>query len=279
MAKNNELNSSIESLIEQNILQMDGYEVHYNISGNGNDDLIIFLHPAFSDHRIFDLQIGYFSKHYKVITIDLIGHGLSKANKSKDKIDASTEHIRKILEKEGIDNVHLVGVSMGSLIAQHFALEYSEKAKSLTALGGYNINKKNKEVEKAQKSSNFSLVIRAILSMDSFRKKAAEITCKSQQGQALFYKSASLYDRKSFMVMAGLENLIKDRKLIEPSYPILILTGEYDIDLAIKMSKEWQSEIGNAMYYMIKNAGHCANIDNPMEFNKVVKDFIDTNND
>ena len=277
MIANKELTSPIESLVEHKILKMDGYEVHYNILGNRENDLIIFLHPAFSDHRAFNLQLEYFSQYYKVITLDLVGHGLSKANKSKDKIDASSEHIRKILEIEGSDKAHLVGVSMGSLIAQYFALAYPKKIKSLVALGGYNINKENKEVAKAQRSSNFNLIMRAIFSMDSFRKKIAEITCKSQKGRALFYESASLYDRKSFMVMAGLENLIKNRKDIEPKYPLLILTGEYDIDLATKMAKEWHAEAGNSMYYTIRNAGHCANIDNPIEFNKVVKEFIDKN--
>jgi 3-oxoadipate enol-lactonase len=167
--------------------------------------LIVFLHPAFSDHRAFAQQIDFFSENYRVITVDLIGHGLSKAKKSKDKIDASSKHIEKIIEIEGFDKVHIIGVSMGSLIAQYFALNCPDKIKSLTALGGYDINKENKEVAKAQRSSNLSLIYRAIFSMNSFRKKTSEITCKTEKGQALFYESASLYERKSFMVMQGKE--------------------------------------------------------------------------
>ena len=72
----------IESIIEHKMLKMDDYDIHYYVSGKENTDLIVFLHPAFSDHRAFSQQIDYFSKNYRVITIDLIGHGLSKANKS-----------------------------------------------------------------------------------------------------------------------------------------------------------------------------------------------------
>ena len=43
------------------------------------------------------------------------------------------------------------------------------------------------------------------------------------------------------------------------------------------MAKEWHIEINNSEYFMIENAGHCANIDKPLEFNKVVKEFIDRN--
>ncbi|MDD2285697.1 MAG: alpha/beta hydrolase [Paludibacter sp.] len=270
--------NQIESFIEHKILKMDGYDIHYYVSGKENSDLIIFLHPAFSDHRAFDQQIDCFSKNYRVITIDLIGHGLSKANKSKDKIDISSKHIEKILEIEGFDKVHLVGVSMGSLIAQYFALNYPDKIKSLTALGGYYINDKNKEVEKAQRLSNLSLIFRAIFSMKSFRKKTAEITCNTEKGQALFCETASQYERKSFIVMQGLQNVIKDRENINLQYPTLILTGEFDIDLAKKMAKEWHAEIDNSEYFMIENAGHCANIDKPLEFNELVKIFIQKTN-
>jgi len=260
-------------------LYIDGYKIHYNVSGKENNDLIVFLHPAFSDHRAFDQQIDYFSKDYGVITIDLIGHGLSKANKSKDKIDVSSEHIRKILELEGYDRVNLVGVSMGSLIAQYFALKYPDKVKSLTALGGYDINKENKEVEKVQRASNLGLIFRAVFSIKSFRKKTAEITCITKKGQALFYETASFYERKSFLVMQGLQNVIKDRKNIKPNYPTLILTAEFDIELAKKLAKEWHTNLDNSEYFMIKDAGHCSNIDNPLEFNRLVKEFIDSNNE
>jgi pimeloyl-ACP methyl ester carboxylesterase len=274
---NNEYNIHIESSIKHKTLKMGDYEIHYFVSGKETDDLILFLHPAFSDHRAFAQQIDFFSKTYRVITVDLIGHGLSKTKKSKDKIDTSSKHIEKILDIEGFDKAHLVGVSMGSLIAQYFAINHPEKTKSLTALGGYDINKENKEVEKAQRSSNLSLIFRAVFSMKSFRKKTAEITCKTEKGQAIFYESASNYERKSFMVMQGLQNVIRDRNDVSLQYPILILTGEYDIELAKKMAEEWHSAIDNSKYSMIENAGHCANIDKPLEFNRIVEEFIEEN--
>jgi len=263
--------------IEHKTLKIDNFEIHYYVSGSDNKDLIVFLHPAFSDHRAFAQQIDFFSKKYKVITIDLIGHGLSKANKSKDKIDASSKHINKILEIEGFKKAHFVGVSMGSLIAQYFALEYPEKVKSLTALGGYNINKDDKELAKAQRSYNLKLVFKALFSMKAFRKTIAENTCKSEKGQALFYETTSYYERKSFMVMQGLQNVIKDRENVKPKYPILILVGEADIELSQRMAKKWHSEIDKSEYVLIKNAGHCANIDKPMIFNNLLMKFINKN--
>ena len=277
MKENNELTIQINSPIEHKTLKQDDYEIHYYVSGKENDDLIVFLHPAFSDHRAFNQQIDFFSKKYKVITIDLIGHGLSKANKSKDKIDVSAKHINEILEIEKAKNAHLIGVSMGSLIAQYFALEYPEKTKSLTAVGGHDINKENKEIGRAQISQNLGYIYRAIFSMKSFRKYAASLTTKTQKAQALFFESTSNYERKSFLVMQGLQNIIKDRKEIKLQFPTLILVGEFDIELAQRMSKEWYDELENSEYHLIKDAGHCVNMDKPDKFNALVMDFIEIN--
>ncbi|XOU95010.1 MAG: alpha/beta fold hydrolase [Candidatus Kerfeldbacteria bacterium] len=265
---------NITEHIEHKTLKQVDYEIHYYISGKKDKDLIVFLHPAFSDHRAFDQQIDFFSKDFRIITIDLIGHGLSKANKSKDKIDISEKHIDEIMKIEGFESTHLVGISMGSLIAQYFALKNPEKTKSLTILGGYNINKVDKEVAKAQRSYNLSLIFRAMFSMKSFRKMTAKNICKSEKAQALFYETTSHYKRKSFMVMSGLQNIIKDRENIKLQYQTLILVGEFNIELSKKIAKELPTEINNSKYFMIENAGHCANMDNPNKFNEFVNNFI-----
>ena len=79
------------------------------------------------------------------------------------------------------------------------------------------------------------------------------------------------------MVMQGLQNVIKNRLNSKPHYPTLILTGEFDIELAKIMAKEWHSEIENSKSYLIENAGHCANLDKPLEFNRILKEFIEEN--
>lgn len=275
MIQNKELTPNISSIVEHKTLKLDKCSIHYYVSGKENKDVIVFLHPAFSDHTAFDQQIDAFSDDYKVITIDLIGHGLSKAKKSKDKIDASANHIHKILKAEHIESAHFVGVSIGSLVAQHFALSYPTETKSLTALGGYNINKVSEEVQQSQRGSNTGLVLRALFSMKAFRKKAALVTCSSERGQALFYQTTRHYERKSFMAMQGLQNIIADREPIHLPCPTLIMIGDSDVELAQKLAKDWHTTNENSVFVSIKNAGHCANIDQSEAFNRELRIFIE----
>lgn len=269
------MKSKIESLVEHKELKQNGYSIHYYVSGNNIDkELIIFLHPAFADHRTFDKQIDYFSKHYRVVTIDLLGHGLSQTNKSKDKIDLSVNHIDKIIESEGYAEAHLVGVSMGSLIAQYYGLKNPEKVLSMTVLGGYDINADNKEIAKAQRFEQIKWIFKAIFSMDSFRRHIASGLVFHPEEQAKIFQMLKLFKMKSFMAMSGLNNILQLRENIKCEYPLLILCGEKDIELSQQVSKKWHDAEPTSKYFVIKNAGHCANMDNPEEFNKIVMDII-----
>ena len=265
---------NIESKVEHKILKQNGYSIHYYISGDTSNELIVFLHPAFADHRCFDKQIDFFSKNYRVITIDLLGHGLSKVENAKEKIDFSTEHINSIITIEGHKNSHFVGVSMGTLIAQYYALKYPAKVLSMTLLGGYDINADNKEIAKAQRIENIKWIFKALFSMNAFRRYVASVSLNNSLEQARFYEMASLFTRKSFMVMSGLSNIIKPRENIKREYPLLIISGDKDIGLAKRMSKKWHDTELTSKYYLIKGAGHCANMDKPDEFNNLVADFI-----
>lgn len=264
----------IKSVIEHKELQQDGYSIHYYITGDSSKELIVFLHPAFADHRCFDQQIDFFAKDYRVLTIDMLGHGLSKVNKAKDRLDATVNHIDTILKNEGYSNAHFVGVSVGSLIVQYYALLHSSRIMSLTTLGGYDINANNKEVEKAQRSEQIKWILKAIFSMNSFRKYVASVTVTHPDEQERFYEMSQLFTRKSFMIMSGLGNVLKERADIKRNYPLMIMVGDNDIELAKQMSMNWHKSEPTSCYFLIKGAGHCANMDNPDDFNRYLFDFI-----
>jgi 3-oxoadipate enol-lactonase len=264
-----------KSLMEQKELKQNGYSIYYYATGDKEKELIIFLHPAFADHRCFDHQIDFFSKEYRVITIDMLGHGLSRVAKAKDKIDFTIHHMDAILKMEGYNKAHFVGVSLGSLIAQYYAWHHPEKIQSLTVLGGYNINADNVEISRAQRSENLKWIFKALFSMNSFRRYVSKVSASQPVEQARLYEMAQLFTRKSFMCMSGLKNVVKQRDNVVRSYPLQILSGDQDIELAIKMSKKWHDHDPKSRFHTIENAGHCANMDNPGEFNRVVKEFIE----
>ena len=277
MHNKGELAVNIQTPVEHKDIKRNGYSIHYFVSGDPNQELLIFLHPAFADHRCFDYQIDYFAKHYRIITVDMLGHGLSKIDKSKDKIDLTVDHLNSIMKLEGYAKAHFVGVSMGALIAQYYGLNNPERVLSMTIVGGHNINTNNREIAKAQRSENIKWIFKAIFSMNSFRRYVSSTTVSKPVEQARFYNMASLFTRKSFTAMSGLGNVMQERKNIDSRYPLLILSGKKDMDLVKRMSKEWHDSEPTSRYQLIGDAGHCANMDNPEEFNSTLMSFISGN--
>jgi len=265
---------SMRNKIEHKELKQNGYSIHYFTTVDTTKELIVFLHPAFADHRCFDKQIDYFSRDYSVLTIDLLGHGLSKVDKAKEKIDFSIHHIDSIIASEGYTKAHFVGVSMGTLIAQYYALNFPDKVLSLTILGGYDINADNKEIARAQRAENVKWILKALFSMNSFRKYVSKVSVCRPEQQARFYEMAGLFTRKSFTVMAGLGKVLQPRTQVKRNYPVLIMSGDKDLELALRMSKKWHVSEPQSKYVLMKDAGHCANMDKPEEFNEIVLSFI-----
>lgn len=266
--------TDMKTIMKHKTIPLQGTEVHYFSNGKQDAESILFLHPAFSDHTCFDNQIDFFTENFNVITVDLLGHGLSSVGKSKDEIDQSAKHINQILIRENIEKVHIVGVSMGSLLAQDFALKFPSKILSVTALGGYDINSIYPEINKAQRKEMFSWLFKALFSMDSFRRYAASVSAIKENEQANFYKSTKGFTHKSFLAMSHLGSIITERENYIRPYPLLILSGEKDSELALQVAFKWHDKESENRFYVIKDAGHCANMDNPTEFNKTVLDFI-----
>jgi len=265
---------NIKCPVEHKVLKQEGYSIHYYTSGDPTNELIFFLHAAFADHRNFDKQIDHFSKNYRVVTIDLLGHGLSAVEKARDKIDASVTHIALILQSEGYEKAHFVGVSMGTLIAQYFALLQPEKVLSMTVLGGYDINADNSKIVRAQRSEQFKWIFKALISMNSFRRYVSKVSVSNSENQSRYFEMAGFFTLRSFASMAGLAKVLQKRENIKRDYPLLILCGDKDLELAQRMNKKWHESDTTSLYSIIERAGHCANMDNPEEFNLIVSAFI-----
>lgn len=99
-------------------ISSDGELIAYGICGGG-DTALIFIHGWSLDSRLWQNQLGYFSQHYQVITMDLAGHGNSSFNRKEYTMVAFANDIKAVIEKEQLNSVILVGHSMaGGIIAE-----------------------------------------------------------------------------------------------------------------------------------------------------------------
>lgn len=157
----------------------------YYISGREHKEWVLFLHAAFVDHAMFGEQIAYFRDRYNILTPDMIGHGKSAAARKGDSIEKMSVWIHEIIKKEAIGRLHIVGVSLGAVIAQDFANRFPEAVQSLACFGGYDINNFDRKMQRKNGGAHALMMLKAMFSVKWFaksNKKTAAYTKRAPRG-------------------------------------------------------------------------------------------------
>jgi len=103
--------------------------IYYEISGEG--PALVLLHGWMENHNVWKMQIPEFSKDYRVIAVDLRGHGESDKPKSGYSIQTFADDLYHVLNELRIDKAIIAGHSMGGMTALVFYLTYPERVKGL----------------------------------------------------------------------------------------------------------------------------------------------------
>ena len=116
--------------MEEQILHTHKGNVFYwrSATWDAGKDTIFFLHGLTADHSMFEGQIPAFAPDFKLLTWDTPAHGKSRPFANFDFGDTS-EYIRSILDTNSVDQVILVGQSLGGYLAQSFIKRYPDRVK------------------------------------------------------------------------------------------------------------------------------------------------------
>jgi pimeloyl-ACP methyl ester carboxylesterase len=108
----------------------DGVEISYHKQGKGNPTLV-FVHGWTNDKTIWDDQVSHFSEKYKVVTLDIAGHGVSGDNRENWSMSAFGDDVAAVVNKLKLKEVVLVGFSLGGPIIVETANKIPEIVKGL----------------------------------------------------------------------------------------------------------------------------------------------------
>jgi pimeloyl-ACP methyl ester carboxylesterase len=259
--------------IEQHILHHGQYNIHYVAAGDPQHELVVLLHPAFGDHSCFSSQIGPLAEQYRVVAVDMIGHGKSQVAGSRGSIADMRAIVPAIIAQEGHARAHLAGVSLGALIAQDIAYAYPDLVTSLIVVGGYPIGGTSKAVQRAQGGALLTMLFLTIFSMPRLRRYVARTSTVHPHAREQFYRSAQSFTRSSFRILSGMNQVMR------PDYqpmrqPLLIVIGEHEQPVVHEAARLWQHQEPQAHFHLIHEAGHCANMDNPSAFNALLLEWL-----
>lgn len=252
--------------------------ITYYVSGKEHREWVLFLHAAFTNHQMFQTQFEYFEAKYNMLAVDIIGHGQSANAQKGDSIDKMSAWIYEIMQAEKIKKIHIVGVSLGAVLAQDFVNHYPDAVASLACFGGYDINHFDAKMQKENSVSQMLMMLKALFSIRWFAKANKKISAHTLQGQAAFYDMNIQFSRKSFMYLASLNSMVNVFQTKARTYPLLIGCGQFDIPMELDAVKMWKDREVQSKAVIFENAGHCVNMDVPQKFNAVMEEFWKTGN-
>ena len=115
---------------------VDGIPIHSSATGNGTKTLI-FVHGWTCDDSSWAEQVPELSKHYRVITLDLPGHGRSGTTKDGTlSMDLFARAVEAVRADAKADKVILIGHSMGTPVIRQYARLYPQHVSGLVFVDG-----------------------------------------------------------------------------------------------------------------------------------------------
>ena len=236
------------------------------------------LHGFLENQSMWDFFISEFSKNYRVITIDLLGHGKTECMGYVHSMEDNADVVHAILSELRIRKAVFMGHSMGGYVALAFAELYPEKVKALVLINSTTkadsaerkINRDRAIKAVKQNYANFvRLSISNLFSEDNRERLAEEI--ENVKLEAL---NTPLQG-----IVASLEGMKirQDREVLLhfATYPILLILGKKDPVLIYEENLE---QIENTDVQLVTFPdGHMSTIENAAELSKTLLLFLKIN--
>jgi sigma-B regulation protein RsbQ len=107
------------------IIKRDNAVINYQVSGTGEITLL-FVHGSYNDQTYWKSEVGFFHRDYTVVTLDLPGHGQSGDERKDWSIEGFAEDVIAVIKELDLQNVILVGHSMGASVNLMAATSYQK---------------------------------------------------------------------------------------------------------------------------------------------------------
>jgi pimeloyl-ACP methyl ester carboxylesterase len=252
----------------------DGCQLHYEEYGQGAP--VLLVHGLGSSTRDWEYQIPELAAHYRVIAIDIRGHGRSDKPRERYSIAGFAEDVSALIEHLGLDRVHLVGISMGGMIGFQLGVERPELLKSLTIVNSGPEVKAKSPRDFLEIAKRWSLS--RLLSLDTISKALGKLLFPKPEQAELRRKIEERWpqnDKRAYL--ASLDAIIGwgvRERLARITCPTLVIAADRDYT-PVAQKEAYVREMPNARLLVIEDSRHATPLDQPQRFNSSLLAFLE----
>ena len=256
-------------------LTANSIDIHYTIEGEG--PVVTMSHALGCNLSMWDEQALALSGRYRVLRYDTRGHGGSSVPLGPYSLEQMADDLHGLLTELDIAETHFVGISMGGMIGQLFALKYPRMVRSLilcSTTSRYPAAMRSAWVERIRtvEAKGIEPMVEPALARwftAPFRERGQDVmdrvrvTLRSTPPQGYI---GCCY---------AIPTIDVTDRLGEVRCPALVIAGESDPGTPVAMAQEIHAAIPSSEFAILRSASHLCNLEQPKEFNRVLLSFLD----
>ncbi|GJL49557.1 MAG: alpha/beta hydrolase [Nitrospirales bacterium] len=258
---------------------INGINIAYTDSGQGHP--LVFIHAFPLSHEMWKPQVAVFEQQYRVITLDLRGHGESDTQLWNFTLEDYAKDVYELLCHLDIHHATFIGLSMGGYTLLAFYRQFPAMVSALvladTRAQADNEEGKAGRLAMAQTAHTqgptaiADLMIPKLLSATTTENRKDLV----EEVRTMILKNQSAGIIVDLMAMAARPD--STSLLSKISCPTLVIVGENDVATPPSESHYMAERIPQGQLVTISHAGHISNYEQPETFNQALKTFLSGN--
>jgi pimeloyl-ACP methyl ester carboxylesterase len=262
-------------------IQCNGASLYYEDQGEGQP--IIFLHGVMAGIRYFEPQFVGLSDTYRTIAVDFRGHGRSEKTELGHTVPQYARDLNAFIESCALDEVILVGWSMGALVAWEYLDQFGTD--QVQALVNVDMEPTRFQWDDYDHGTTDVTALRnAVEDIQSDHLQFIENILEplldeppSRELQSMMFDETSRCPPpiKSAIIF---DCTFRDYRDVLPdiNVPMLVCAGADEKWRSVASVRLAAELVPTARFELFENSGHCLTVEEPERFNRIVSDFIDS---
>jgi pimeloyl-ACP methyl ester carboxylesterase len=250
-----------------------GRRILYDVTGNG--PALLLLMGAGESRKMWEWQIPALAPSFQVITMDNRDCGASEPETSPYSIADLATDVIALLAALNLAHAHVLGTSMGSMIALQVALDHPAWIDRLVLLsplaGGLQLSAPPREAWSTDHADWIRGMFPMLVAPGYFETHPRALEELVEVGR----ENRLTYDGVVRQIHAMGTFDVRSR-LPEITVPTLLVVGDRDPFVPVNDAQAFTAAIPNAELVTIAGAGHLAFLENPEEVNRAILDFLDS---
>ncbi len=258
-------------------VSVDSSRLYYEIAGDGPG--LILLHAGIADARMWDQQFLAFAKHFTVLRYDLAGFGRSELPVGQY---AHYLQLARLLELFELDQVALVGVSMGGTLALEFTVAFPQKV-SRVVLSGAGVGFTERSAERTRRTLEINEALeQGDVDLANELELRMWVDGPQRSPEDIDPGVRNLVSEMNIQLLRSIpdEDLEYDldppvtERISEVACPVLMLNGELDMPDVHAAATLLETSLPDVISRPVSGAAHMVSMERPDEFNRRTMDFL-----